>query len=1220
MIFEKQLALSDNICFRDVSNGWEGAVSQKTKTLLGHSMEGNMIKCNLRLALAVALCLLAFSGILRGQGSVGTLNGTILDAQGAVVPGATVVATNQATSVESQTTTTSAGAYTLPYLPSGTYNIKVSAPGFRTATAENVILRVAQTMTVNITLEVGQITEQVTVSAAPPLLESGTAEIGRYIAVEEYKSWPIFLDDGQRQIQSFIFTSLPGTTGGTFKGSINGGQEYSHEILIEGIPVGRSDLSGGNNTEMSPSAEAIGEFKLQAGAVSAQYNGGQTAVANFSIKSGTNELHGSAFYYGENEALFAKNLSEKTRGVKKKNPYRDNDYGYSVGGPVYIPKIYDGRNKTFFFTNFEKDKRKELRLSGFRTVTPMSFREGDFSRLFDPSWTGNSASGTEIGTDALGRPIIFGAIYDPKSTRIGPDGSPIRDPFIGNQIPKSLWDPVAVNIVDKVGLVPPSFDKMINNIERAAGQPGFRLHIIGIKGDHNVTEKHRISGYYNHSYRGRNNNGGSPYLPVPGPPTSSWQDQFTPARMVRLSLNSTISPTVLNRVAAGYNRFRNTNGALQRDIDKDWAGQIGIQNTSPTQFPTMNFSGQEFQGGRIARMGVGFTSNDSFNGSWVAMDDLTWISGKHSFRFGYEYKNYFYTDRNRNGSGNFTFSPRQTDLPGYFTQTGHSFASFLLGAVNNASRNIVGLNPGFRQPQHSLYVMDDFKMTPKLTLNLGLRWEIIPPFYEVTGRMSEVDLTVPNPGAGGKLGALVFGKQFNDTYWKMIGPRLGFAYQVNDKMVVRGGYAMTNNPPIRNDWGYGGFTYGYNGNIPVLEGTSPTGFRDDPAMYLSDRFPDPKGTLPNTDPAVANFDWVTTTARDANRPGYVQNWNLTIQYQLPQDAVLELAYIANKGTRLHAGCCGANELNTLPASLLVHGDILNQLVGDHPTLKPYPDFPDDQSVAQALRRYPQYGSVQEAFPYWSNSNYNALQVTVTRHLTKGLGFLAAYTWSKTLGYVDSNGAGAYYAYLEVQDYFNRKLDRSVTSFNYPHSLKVTWVYELPVGKGRRWDLGWANYVLGGWQLAAIHNFRSGDPLGVRQSGLAFPAGFAQGIRPDVTGANPTTGSMPSKADWSVAVPYLNQAAWAESPRTPDGTPLRVGTAPRYSGNLRGPHSVGEDMRLSKRFTIYERMFFQLGFAMTNPFNRTYRYWASTNVSDSEFGMLYQGGGGKTVQLEGRIEW
>ena len=274
-----------------------------------------------------------------GQGAVGTLNGTILDSTGAVIPGATVIAGNTGTAVESATSSTSAAAYTLPYLAPETFPLRITAPGFRTATQENVILRVGPTMTVNIEMQPGGVTEEVTVSATPPLLESGTAEIGRYVSSEEYQNWPIFGEEGQRQIQSFIFRSLPGTTGGEFEGSINGGQQYSHEIPIEGIPGGRMDLSGGNNSEMSPCAEAVGEFKLHTGSINAQNNGSHTAVANFNFKSGINSLLGSAFYYGQNEGFNANTYANNSRGETKKSPFRRHNYGYSLGGPVYIPKV-----------------------------------------------------------------------------------------------------------------------------------------------------------------------------------------------------------------------------------------------------------------------------------------------------------------------------------------------------------------------------------------------------------------------------------------------------------------------------------------------------------------------------------------------------------------------------------------------------------------------------------------------------------------------------------------------------------------------------------------------------------------------------------------------------------------------------------------------------------------------------------------------------------------
>ena len=328
-------------------------------------------------ALVCTLVFISAVTTIWAQGPVGTLNGTVQDQAGAVVPGATVIAINTATGEEHRTTTTSAGAYTLPYVPSGTYNIRVNAPGFRTAEASNVILRVAQVLTIHLSLESGAITAQVTVSAEAPLLDTGSAEIGRYITLEEFKSWPIFLDDGQRQIQSFIFSSLPGTTGGGFQGSINGGQMYSHEILIEGIPVGRSDISGGNNSEFSPSAEGISEFKLLTGAIGAQYNGGQTAVANFGIKSGTNQLHGSAFVYLGNEAFNALSLSQKTQG-RKKAKSRENNEGFSISGPVYIPKIYNGKSRTFFFADYD---------SGFCTVeTRRHFSSWITRRITTTGW------------------------------------------------------------------------------------------------------------------------------------------------------------------------------------------------------------------------------------------------------------------------------------------------------------------------------------------------------------------------------------------------------------------------------------------------------------------------------------------------------------------------------------------------------------------------------------------------------------------------------------------------------------------------------------------------------------------------------------------------------------------------------------------------------------------------------------------------------------------
>ena len=223
---------------------------------------------------------------------------------------------------------------------------------------------------------------------------------------KEFDTWPIVVGDGRRQIQQFIFTSLPGSVGDTFQGSINGGQYYSHEILIDGMPLGRMDLQGGSNNEFSPSAESISEFKLQTGTVSAQYSGGQTAVANFVTKSGTNQLHGSAYYYVQNDALRANGWNNNAAGIKRQ-PFKQNNYGFAAGGPVLIPKVYDGRNKTFWFANWERTKVANFSSTSFSTLPTADFKRGDFSRLLNPAFTGDARSGTNIGTDALRPPHHF---------------------------------------------------------------------------------------------------------------------------------------------------------------------------------------------------------------------------------------------------------------------------------------------------------------------------------------------------------------------------------------------------------------------------------------------------------------------------------------------------------------------------------------------------------------------------------------------------------------------------------------------------------------------------------------------------------------------------------------------------------------------------------------------------------------------------------------------
>ena len=1108
---------------------------------------------------------------------------------------------NPATGVEITSATTEAGIYRAPSLSPGTYRISVSSPGFKGAIRENIALAVAQTLTLDFRLEVGNISDQITVSSEAPLLETGTAEIGSYVTKKEFDSWPIAVGDGRRQIQQFIFTSLPGTVGSTWQGSINGSQNFSHEILIDGISIGRMDVACGGNNEFSPSAESISEFKLQTGTVSAQYSGGQTSVANFATKSGTNQLHGSAYYYGQNDALRANGFSSNAIR-QKRQPFKQHNYGYSAGGPVMIPKLYDGRNKTFWFHNMEKTSLKNYSSTSFTQLPTTDFKRGDFSRILSSAFTGAAGSGGNAGTDAAGRPVQFGAIYDPNTAR-QVDGTWVRDIFPGNVIPRNRFSPVSSKILELAPIDDPLFDQMLLNTPAlASGSPEFNERMLTFKGDHNFTTSHRLSGMVNRNFRKRFNSPGGRWGTPPGTPTGVFQNQNTPGTMVRLAYDFMITPTLLGRANLGYNRFGNINESYF--VDQDWPAKIGLQNVPGTHFPVLTFSGLPAQGGGIGAGGRLSSGNrgGSFNGSTIGQVDMTKVSGKHNYKFGFENRRYYYNTRAKSGSGDFAFSPNQTAQPGFLNQTGHSFASFLLGTYNTTNRNIVSSNFGHRWRSAGFYFQDDWKVTPRLTLNVGLRWEVIGGLIEVAGRMSAIDFTVPNPGAANKPGALVFANDrdrrgFQDTYWKQISPKFGFAYALSNKLVMRGGYGINNTPPISNGFGFGG-TLGYNGAIQVNLNTRQVPFPEAPLGNISDRYPDFAGTLPNKLSTLANQQGIDYYPRSGNRMPYVQNWNFGFQYQLPAKTVVEVNYVGNKGTRLIA--YGFSQPNNVPfTATQQYGDILPRAwSASSPIPAPYAGF--SGTNLQALRPYAQFTGINDIFPNIGNSSYNSAQIQVTRHFTKGLAILGAYTWSKAIGLtdnaIDSEG---------VADVFNRNLERSITNYHYPHVAKLSWVYELPIGANRLVKLnGIADKIIGGWQMTGIHGWRSGNPLSISTGGINLPTGNA--VRPDLVAGVPIVLNADAPMVFRGAVggtAYLNRLAFTNPPVFAGGQNVvqRLGTVGPYLPNLRDRRLTTFDASIQKMFKFDEQRNIELRGTFLNAFNWAGVGGLNTNITSPFFG-------------------
>jgi hypothetical protein len=1182
--------------------------------------------------LILGILILAIGLPAFAQSGRGTITGIVKDPSGAVVPGADITITEKNTGVVTRTVSTEAGAYRAPYIPPGMYRITAALAGFKTAVADNIQVMVGQTVTVDFSLEVGQVSDQVTVMAETPLLESSTPEIGIGTTEKEVHTWPIILDDGTRQLQTFIFNAMPGTEGGGFAGSINGGQSYSHEILIDGISIGRMDLNGGSNSEFTPTIDAVSEFKLQTGALSSQYGNTQTALTNFGMKSGTNAYHGTAFWFHNEPFLNANSWSNNARNVDKSGS-KENNYGGTVGGPIW-------KDRTFFFFSMEYERQTTKNLRTTNGTLPLrEFKNGDFSKLLDPAFTGDAKSGSLVGTDALGRPIIYGQIYDPATSRQLSDGTWIRDPFAGNIISTSRFSSVTQTILQNYDVPDPQLSSFRRNQQYISSCcPNLNIDNISIKIDQVLTNKHKLSGTFvdNDRSRRRYGAGGTPYIPGPIPqsPMAATKLQATPGKIFRFAEDWTISPTVINHFAYGYNRFVNNNQSYSALTGEDWATLLGLENVGSHAFPVVNWRGYGTFGlgnGLYPQMGGVGGAGGGVNGSNIMSNDLTWIKGSHSFRFGFEGRWYYYNNQSLQTTGNYTFSNENVALPGYRTSTGFTYASFLLGEVRSAGNGIPLVNEGTRSRVFGFYMQDDWKLRRNLTINVGLRWDIPTALTEVRQRQSGLDPNMPNPGADGYLGAMTMlgdcqgcsGKgRFADPYYKQFSPRLGFAWTPGDsnKMVIRGGYGINYAPPIQDGWAYG-YGYGFNGDNPIVA-NSNSRFLEDPSYNWDNPYKLFTDQLPNSDPTLQNGSDIPWYTSNLTKYPMVQNWNFGIQYELPWQVKVEANYVGNRGTRL-------NEpqylfgLNQVKPSNLALGDTLLEDINDHPEIgKPYPSF--EGTVADSLRRFPQYYNVTTHRLNGGFSTYNAFQLTVTKRSTYGLSFLGAYTFAKAMGSADTAGPGNYYDY--GQDWYNRKSDYSVTAYNYPHDFKFTWIYDLPFGQEGRWlKSGPLSYIAGGWTLSAIQRYQSGSPQKIYTYTYPFEILYNSAYRPDVLlPRDQQTLSKPTDVIVDVGIPYLNPDAFADLPGTPGGVPLHMGNAPRYMPDLRGFWNMGHDFSLIKRtpIKVTEGAYFELRMDAINVFNHVKTADPNTDVSNSaDFGRIFgKSGGPRVIQLGLRISF
>ena len=1250
--------------------------------------------------LFLCLGLLLLPGFAFAQGQMGALTGSVMDPSGAIVPDATIVITEVKTGGVSTTRASSAGYYRVPVMP-GTYRLEATKEGFKTAVAENIVVPVAQVVTVDFNLQIGAKGESITVTAEAPLLTTASAEVGNNLTPREFATLPIALDDGGRQLMTFIYASLPGTVGDSWAGSINGAQYFSTDILIEGLPVARFDLQG-SISEATPSADVASEFKVQTSSYSAEYGATAGGIANFGMKSGTNEFHGSVYEYVVNPMLnampWSANLLPEGSVNKVKPQVRENNFGFVIGGPIR-------KNKTFFFFYYEGDRRRAASPSRYVTVPTANMLNGDFSQWIRD----NGGNLLSAGTDALGRPVYWYEVYDPTSSRMVAAGATdpvtglvnnsgsdalIRDGFgfdpvsglpgaSANIIPSSDFSVASAKLLPEFPT--PINNQLGNNELGYSGHPKLDIDKFSIKIDHNLSERHKMSGFWTLSSRKRLMGPTGYWLPLPGYPIDPTKIQSIPFRLLRFSEDWTINDRTINHFAVGYNRFGNFNGQPSGNIAGFLPSDLGITGVPDTKIPQITMSSFNPPSGSPARgkrnlftpfgswqRGISFNANESY----IYSDTLSHVRGKHSFKFGVEYRRYRMNDRETEGSA-FSFSYLQTAMPGGLRQrTGHPFASFILGAASGGSRDVNTTNPGFRDSLFSLYAQDDWKLTPKLTVSYGMRWELPGLRTEAFNRISGFDPTLANPESG-TLGALAFlgscagcdGRTtFQERYNRQFAPRLGLAYQISSKLVWRAGYGISYAPPIENGWP--GAAAGYNdsvrfGNTSLYPRQFSSPGNPEPAIFWSQLsgatlpafytdnsrigVPAYQGTLPNTSSTLLNYSGIDYTPPSTAQP-YVQNWNFGFQYMMPADILVEADYVGSKGTRLIAGGfrTASNFAPSKYMGISTLGDYLTWPIGDAladpdasaalaqfgVTGKPFASFPDDATVSDSLRPYPQYTDIANLNANFGNSTYHSLQTTVRRRVSRGLNFIAAYTWSKTLTNADSALYTNYIYYW--QNFDNQRGEKSLAQFDYRHNLKLTWIYDLPFGRGQKWLAGssLADKFLGGWRISAIHNYRSGNVLMVYNSSL--DSGLGQwGTRGDVVPGVNQKVSFQGPLNSEDGTQYLNPAAFNTGPYYdnpdfwgPAPDPIcncvatRWGTAPRFLPSTRGPAFQSEDFALLKDTRITERFMLKFRADFFNFLNRTGLGDPSTDVGDpGSFGRIYGvAHGPRNIMLSLRLDF
>jgi len=1154
-------------------------------------------KPRFRILVAGLSLALAISVVLSAQSNRGTITGTVTDPTGAAIVGVSVIGTNTGTGVTSKTTTGVNGNYTIPFLPVGTYQVSAEHPGFKKSVGDGVVVEVGQTARVDIGMQLGEISQTVEVQAEEPLLRRDTSDLGTVITGQQILDLPL-LGHGEQRNPTFFMILVPGVTGRgmvnfdlsqfnirSLSTTVSGSQSASTEWHLDGSIIAQAGELSGDPRNVGFPQDAVGEFKMTTVNAPAEYGHSAGGIASFTLKSGTNQLHGSLYEYFRNDALDARGFFPLKTPTNKQN-----EFGATAGGPIR-------KDKTFFFGWYNGFRLNKARLQSLVTIPTTASKQGDLGAFLGP----------QIGSDALGRPVFTGAIYDPLTTRkvrpgqvdlgtglIATSDATIRDPFPGNRIPSQRFDRVAKNILP---LFPePTSSGIINNFKSQAADV-VRTNQWGTKIDHAFSDNHKIYGSFVWSQ-----------LNAPGVSTipgalSSAMPGTEGIRIFRLSQDSILRPNLINHVTLGFNRLRY--GTNPTPDLFGWPAKIGLTGVNPNGvFPYLGIAGQENYGGT----GIGYDAQNNFD----VNESLSWIRGKHTLKFGFEYLKSQSNDVTTNrDTGSFNFSEGETGLPGFSVQsdstgTGLGMASFLLGWVHGGGASVYASGNYERSGYYAGYVQDDFKWSRKLTFNLGLRYDLYRPTVDKYNHLAWVDMKLPNPAIGGFPGTMVFATPDRrtgvDQFNKGFAPRFGLAYNVNDKTVLRAGYGLF--------WAAGGYVRAIRGQY--IQGYNSFNNLDSfdlgitPAFIFQDGWPASKFPAPPfIDPTTGFNSGVHILDRDDGHPPYLQNYTLNLQRQLPRQILLDIAYVGNKGTRLQSRLIPTNQMDPKYLSLgrLLLADIADPAVQALPVVRGFPVDPatghhvpfvgfqgivgNGATLGQALRLTPQYTQESNSqnrrfFEGTGVSNYHALQMKLEKRFSSGLSFLVAYTWSKTL--TDAESQFSEFSGFTENPY-NRKAEKSYSINDYPHNLVINYGYDLPFGPGKKFAKagGATSKVVGGWRIAGIQQYQSGGPSIVNTSQPFWPYEGANGFmaRPNVVpGVEQKSAALLSGHFDPNRDTMFNPKAWE------DPAPFTFGNGPRTYGGLRRFAYLNEDISIIKRTSVNDRTSIEFRADFLNVFNRT----------------------------------